>query len=63
MIKKDNYVLPRSELIGNAPSLNSESDSRSLDVLISRIRTKLGESSKEQKHIISIRGVGYRLHL
>ena len=63
MIKKDNCVLPRSELIGNAPSLNSESDSRSLDVLISRIRTKLGESSKEQKHIISIRGIGYRLHL
>ena len=63
MIKKDNYVLPRSELIGNAPSLNNESGSRSLDVLISRIRTKLGESSKEQKHIISIRGIGYRLHL
>ena len=63
MIKKDNYVLPRSELIGNAPSLNSQSDSRSLDVLISRIRTKLGESSKEQKHIISIRGIGYKLHL
>ena len=63
MIKKDNCVIPRSELIGNVPSLNSESDSRSLDVLISRIRTKLGESSKEQKHIISIRGIGYRLHL
>lgn len=63
MIKKDNCVIPRSELIGNAPSLNSESDSRSLDVLISRIRTKLGESSKEQKHIISIRGIGYRLQL
>jgi len=63
MIKKDNRVLPRSELIGNAPSLNSESDSRSLDVLISRMRAKLGESSKEQKHIISIRGIGYRLHL
>lgn len=62
MIKKDNCVIPRSELIGNAPSLNEESDSRSLDVLISRIRTKLGESSKEQKHIHSIRGIGYRLH-
>jgi len=63
MIKKDNCVIPRSELIGNAPSLNSESDSRSLDVLISRIRTKLGESSKDQRHIISIRGIGYRLQL
>ncbi len=62
MIKKDNCVIPRSELIGNAPSLNNQSDSRSLDVLISRIRSKLGESSKEQKHIISIRGIGYRLN-
>jgi two-component system OmpR family response regulator len=63
MLKKDNCVIPRSELIGSAPSLNSQSDSRSLDVLISRIRSKLGESSKEQKHIISIRGIGYRLQI
>lgn len=62
MIKKDSCVVSRSELIGNAPSLNDESDSRSLDVLISRIRTKLGENSKTQKHVKSIRGVGYRLH-
>lgn len=63
MIKKDNRVLPRSELIGSAPSLSGQSESRSLDVLISRIRAKLGESSKKQKHIISIRGIGYKLHL
>jgi len=62
MLKKDQCVIPRSELIGSAASLNEDSDSRSLDVLISRIRAKLGESSKEQKHIISIRGIGYRLH-
>ena len=62
MLKKEGCVIPRSELIGSAASLNEDSDSRSLDVLISRIRSKLNESSKEQKHIISIRGVGYRLH-
>lgn len=61
MIKKANCVIPRSELINNSPSLGTQNDSRSLDVLISRIRTKLGESSKNQKHIRSIRGVGYRL--
>lgn len=63
MLKKKDCVIPRSELIHNAPSLNDESDSRSLDVLISRIRNKLGESSKEQKHIRSIRGIGYRLQV
>jgi two-component system OmpR family response regulator len=63
MLKKRDCVVSRSELIHNAPSLNDENDSRSLDVLISRIRTKLGENSKNQKHIRSIRGVGYRLHV
>jgi len=62
MLKKEECVIPRSELIGSAASLNEDSDSRSLDVLISRIRAKLGENSKDQKHIISIRGIGYRLH-
>jgi two-component system OmpR family response regulator len=62
MLKKEGCVIPRSELIGSAASLNEDSDSRSLDVLISRIRAKLGENSKEQQHIISIRGIGYRLH-
>lgn len=63
MYKKRDCVVSRSELIHNAPSLNDESDGRSLDVLISRIRGKLGENSKNQKHIRSIRGVGYRLHV
>ncbi len=63
MLRKKDCVIPRSELIHNAPSLNEESDSRSLDVLISRIRSKLGESSKNQKYIRSIRGVGYRLNV
>lgn len=63
MIKKHNCLIPRTELINNSPSLGADSHSRSLDVLISRIRTKLGESSKEQKYIRSIRGVGYRLQM
>lgn len=61
LIKKNNCVVSRSELINNALSLNEENESRSLDVLISRIRTKLGESSKEPRLIHSIRGIGYRL--
>ncbi|MBE0492362.1 MAG: response regulator transcription factor [Sulfurospirillum sp.] len=63
MLKKRECVISRNELIHNAPSLNEESDSRSLDVLISRIRSKLGENSKNQQYIRSIRGVGYRLHV
>jgi two-component system OmpR family response regulator len=62
LIKKNNCVVSRAELLNNALTLDEENESRSLDVLISRIRTKLGESSKEPKLIHSIRGIGYRLH-
>ena len=61
LIKKNNCVVSRAELINSSLSLNDENESRSLDVLISRIRTKLGESSKEPKMIHSVRGIGYRL--
>lgn len=61
LIKKNNCVVSRAELLGNALSLDDENESRSLDVLMSRIRTKLGESSKEPRFIHSVRGIGYRL--
>ena len=61
LIKKNNCVVSRAELLGSTTSLNEENESRSLDVLISRIRTKLCESSKEPKLIHSVRGIGYRL--
>lgn len=61
LIKKNNCVVSRTELLNSTLSLNEDNESRSLDVLISRIRTKLGESSKEPHFIHSVRGIGYRL--
>ena len=63
LIKKNHCVVSRAELLNSASSLDEENESRSLDVLISRIRTKLGESSKEPKLLHSIRGIGYRLNV
>jgi two-component system OmpR family response regulator len=61
LLHQHGCVVSRAQLIHAAPSLGEESDSRSLDVLISRIRTKLGENSKDPKHLHSVRGVGYRV--
>ncbi len=61
LIKKNHCVVSRAELLNSALSLDEENESRSLDVLISRIRAKLGENSKEPKLIHSVRGIGYRL--
>ncbi len=63
LFEKNNCAVTRNELINHSMSLDNEKESRSLDVLISRIRQKLGESSKNPKYIHSIRGMGYRLQI
>ena len=62
LVEKVGCVISRRDLIRLAPSLGDESESRSLDVLISRIRTKLKDNSKDPEFLHSIRGVGYRLN-
>lgn len=63
LIEKKNCAVSRVELINNSLSLDDDKESRSLDVIISRLRQKLGENSKESKYIHSIRGIGYRLQI
>ncbi len=59
-IKHPNKVISREELIYNIDSLNPTSNEKSIDVIISRIRQKIEEDRKNPKHIISVRGIGYK---
>ncbi|MDR1008110.1 MAG: response regulator transcription factor [Campylobacteraceae bacterium] len=61
LIERIGCVVSRRDLIRFAPSLRDESESRSLDVLISRIRAKINDNSKNPEFLHSIRGIGYRL--
>jgi two-component system, OmpR family, response regulator len=61
MIQKSGFVISREELLSNVDSIKYESSYKSIDVLIGRVRGKIEENSKKPKHIISIRGVGYKL--
>ncbi|MDR1285606.1 MAG: response regulator transcription factor [Campylobacteraceae bacterium] len=62
LIERVGCVVSRRDLIRLAPSLGDENESRSLDVLISRIRSKLNDNSKNPQFLHSIRGIGYRLN-
>jgi two-component system OmpR family response regulator len=62
LIERIGCVVSRRDLIRLAPSLGDESESRSLDVLISRIRTKINDNSKNPEFLHSVRGIGYRLN-
>ncbi|MCK9257055.1 MAG: response regulator transcription factor [Sulfurospirillaceae bacterium] len=61
LLKQHGCVVSRPQLINATSTLGEDSESRSLDVIISRIRSKLNENSKDPKHLFSVRGVGYRL--
>jgi two-component system OmpR family response regulator len=59
-MKKEGGVVSREELIYNIEAISEESSNKSIDVIVGRIRQKLGESPKEPKHIKSVRGIGYK---
>jgi len=61
LLKQRGIVLDRGTILDNVEGLNWESDERSIDVIISRLRSKLGDIPRSPKYIESIRGIGYRL--
>lgn len=60
MLKQYGYSISREQLVYNCHSLKDKG-SKSLDVIIGRLRNKIGDSSKDPKYIQSIRGIGYKL--
>ncbi|PSM51691.1 two-component system response regulator [Campylobacter blaseri] len=61
LIKKEGGAISREELIYNCDAISEDSTNKSIDVIIGRIRNKLGENPKNPKYIHAIRGVGYKL--
>jgi len=60
-INQRGIVLSRGTILDAVEGLNWESDERSIDVIISRLRSKLFDNSRSPTYIESIRGVGYRM--
>lgn len=60
LIKNKNGIVSREQIVQNCDSL-SDSYSKSLDVIIGRIRNKIGDSAKSPMYLKSIRGQGYKL--
>ena len=57
MIKKQGMVVSREDLIHNVAAINEDSSNKSIDVMMGRIRNKIGDKGL----IESIRGIGYKL--
>lgn len=57
MVKKQGMVVSREDIIHNVSAINEDSSNKSIDVMVGRIRTKLGDKTL----IESVRGIGYKL--
>jgi len=60
LLENNNGIVSREQIVQQCNSL-TDSYSKSLDVIISRLRNKLGDDPKNTKYLHSIRGLGYKL--
>jgi DNA-binding response OmpR family regulator len=59
LVRHRGRVLSRERIIEGTRGINWEAYDRSVDVLISRLRQKLGDDPKQPRFIRTVRGAGY----
>lgn len=61
LIQRKGGVVSREDFIYDSFHIEDESSLKNIDVMISRIRTKLSKVDDSQTYIKSVRGIGYQL--
>jgi DNA-binding response OmpR family regulator len=59
LVKSRGRVLSRDRIMQAMRGLDAEAYDRSIDVLVSRVRQKLGDDAKRSTFIRTVRGIGY----
>jgi two-component system OmpR family response regulator len=60
MMQKERSAISREEMLLNIGAIHYESSLKSIDVMMGRIRQKIGDDVKNPRYIISVRGIGYK---
>ncbi len=60
LLENKNAILSREQIVENCDSL-TDSYSKSLDVIIGRLRAKIEQDKKNPKYLHSVRGLGYKI--
>ena len=60
LLKKKHQVVSREFIVNSIDAVRWESGDRSIDVIVSRIRHKIGDDPRAPRYIRSIRGIGYK---
>lgn len=59
-LEKKHQVISREFIVNSINAIRWESSDRSIDVIVGRIRHKIGDDTKNPLYIKSIRGIGYK---
>ncbi|MRI59230.1 MAG: DNA-binding response regulator [Epsilonproteobacteria bacterium] len=60
LIEHQNQPVDREELLYACENLSENASEKTIDVIISRIRQKIGDEPKNPRYIQSVRGIGYK---
>ncbi len=63
LIKYKNRVVPRLDFIYESDFISDDASEKNVDVMVSRVRSKLAEIDPDNSYIKSSRGIGYMLEL
>jgi len=63
LIKYKNRVVPRLDFIYESDFISDDASEKNVDVMVSRVRTKIAEIDPDTSYIKSSRGIGYILEL
>ena len=59
LVERAGRVLTRDQLIEATRAPGVEVNDRSIDLAVSRLRSKLGDTAREARLIVTVRGEGY----
>ena len=59
-VDNNNQVLDREFLVENLRGIQWQTFDRSVDVLVSRLRNKLGETPNRTRFLKTVHGIGYK---
>jgi DNA-binding response OmpR family regulator len=60
-VKHEGNVVSRKAILEEVWGLNEDTDTRAIDNFIVRLRKYLEDEPTKPKHLLTVRGVGYRL--
>ncbi len=63
LLRNAGKVVSRAQLLREVWGLSHDGSARTVDNVVAHLRTKLGEDADEPRHLLTLRGAGYRFEL